>query len=62
MSAGAVYVERLKGPYRSASTHAFCMSKTLSKGRLAWRRKRGKEECELGKKMLNGVKTLSVVF
>lgn len=40
LSAGAVYVERLKGLYRSTSAHAFCMRETLSKRRLRLKKKK----------------------
>lgn len=61
VSAGAVYVERLKGLYRSTSTHAFCMRKTLSKRRLAWKKKK-KIRTSGGRvleNMLNSVKNLN---
>lgn len=58
LSAGAVYVERLKGLYRSTSAHAFCMRKTLSKRRL--RLKKKPSGGRVLENMLNSVKNLNV--
>lgn len=59
VSAGAVCVERLKGLYRSTSTHAFCMRKTLSKRRLAWKKKIRTSGGRVLENMLNSVKNLN---